>query len=123
MAPLAPCPRCRRHVALAEPSCPFCGGGLDGLRPAPRRAGRRYVGKGATALYLTALAAGCSASTTEPAPTDASTDAASDVLGFDGFPLDGTPDTGTDTSVDTGTAPDAADADAPDEGGSFPLYK
>lgn len=123
MAHLAPCPRCRRHVALAEPACPFCGDSLADARPAPRRAGRRYVGKGATALYLTALAAGCSATTSEPSPTDATTDGGSDVLGFDGFSLDGA-DTTVDTATDTGAGDTGVgDADAPDEGGSFPLYK
>lgn len=114
---LAPCPDCRRHVAVVEAQCPFCAGPLDALRAAPRRAGRRYVGKGATAIYLTALAAGCSATTTEPARSDAALDTAADVLEFDGYALDG----GTDTGVASDSRGDASDV--ADEGGPFPIYK
>ncbi len=87
--------------------------------PAPARPGRRYVGKTATALYLTALAAaGCGAKTglLVPEVDDVATDDRGDVLDFDGFVLD----SGVDSRLDLGI--DSA-SDVADTGGSSPIYK
>ena len=118
------CPSCSRHVRENESSCPFCAKAIPaGLVPVPHGPHRRYVGKHATALTLSILAAtaGCSGSTTDEPAADTGTplDASTTDAGKDSFTLDtavaeiGIPDTGTFDSA----------SDVRDDGGSFPLYK
>ncbi|MGZ5970307.1 MAG: hypothetical protein ACXWP4_21705 [Polyangiales bacterium] len=123
-APLIVCPSCSRHVRVGEAVCPFCVAPVPAeLIPVPPGPRRNYIGKGATALALaSALAAtGCSDATTTPASDAAAADTQtqSDTAT--------TPDTQVeDSTTDTSSsevATDAADADAPDEGGAVPLYK
>lgn len=55
--PLAPCPGCRRHVRVAEATCPFCRSDLEGLAARPDRDFGRL---GRAALFAAAaLVAGC----------------------------------------------------------------
>ncbi|MGZ3474416.1 MAG: hypothetical protein ACXWUG_09005 [Polyangiales bacterium] len=124
-APLIVCPSCSRHVRVGEAVCPFCVAPVPAeLIPVPPGPRRNYIGKGATALALaSALAAtGCS--------DDATTTPASDAAAADTQTQSDTattPDTEVeDSTTDTSSsevATDAADADAPDEGGAVPLYK
>lgn len=113
---LAPCPSCSRHVRVGASRCPFCACEFTrALTPAPARTGRRYVGKTATALYLTALTtAGYGAKSGLLVPEV--DDVATDVLDFDGFALD----SGVDSRVDLGI--DSA-SDVADMGGPSPVYK
>ncbi|MBL8717332.1 MAG: hypothetical protein JNL79_15200 [Myxococcales bacterium] len=117
---LAPCPSCSRHVRVSAPRCPFCAREFTRtLMPAPARAGRRYVGKTATALYLTALTtAGCGAKSglLVPEVDDVATDDRGDVLEFDGFVLDSGVDARPDFGIDSAS-------DVADTGGSTPIYK
>ncbi len=68
IAPLAPCPSCRRHVQVTEPACPFCAAALGGIAPAafdpqaaPRRVAHLALAVGAS------LALGACPSPTSPA--------------------------------------------------------
>ena len=117
--PLVVCPRCSRHVRRSESACPFCTGPVPAdLTPVPHGPRRQYLGKGATAAYLTSLAvAGCGARTDllveeeDAAPRDTAT---------------GTDSAARDTSAAFDTALDSrADSasDAFDEGACCPIYK
>ncbi len=84
--PLAPCPACRRHLRVTDPTCPFCGEPMPAsfrrsvLRAtATQRLSRSALAAlGAAGLAGVALA-GCGAKSgleipTEPAPIRAATD-------------------------------------------------
>lgn len=55
MTELAPCPSCKRHVAVHETRCPFCAVAISGLR-----AMHRVPGRLARAAVFTAALAACS---------------------------------------------------------------
>ncbi len=60
--PLSPCPSCRRHVALIEHECPFCGRDLpDGALAPPVAGAPRRLRRAAWFMFATTVATGCSA--------------------------------------------------------------
>ena len=64
MTELAPCPRCHRHVAVHETTCPFCRAAVSGLR-----AVHHIPAKLVRVAVLTAALAGCSdKKSAEPPP-------------------------------------------------------
>lgn len=76
---LTPCIDCRRHVAISEPACPFCGGGLAPVRR-PSKLGRvsRAVVFASAAVASTACgkkAKQPDTKTQQAAPTDAAVEA------------------------------------------------
>jgi hypothetical protein len=100
----APCPTCHRHVKLAEPRCPFCGGAVQTVRLRPPSTAALLFGLGLAV-------GGCSSSSSgTTTPVADAADSQSDVPMMDaayGPP----PDTG---AVDTG--PVAAYGPPPDTG-------
>lgn len=66
MLELVPCPACRRHIALDERSCPFCGAAIRVAR-APRFVPRALT---RAAVFSAALAA-CESGSRTTAPTSA----------------------------------------------------
>ncbi len=112
-SPYVVCPSCARHVRVAEECCPFCARSLPvGLVPTPHGPSRRYIGKNATALALTAALAGCGGQVEVETPLPA-TDA-----GVDTAPTD----TGREFSLPDSAA-DTFASDVRDEGGAMPVYK
>jgi hypothetical protein len=109
MADLRPCSECRRHVAIEERACPFCGAALAAAAPRPAllgRASRAAVFAGA-ALASTA----CGGKQTKPDTTGNQTAAQdagmTDQTGGDQTdPGDQTgPDDQTDTQPDRSNIP------------------
>lgn len=80
-----------------------------GLAPAPHGPRRRYIGKNATALALTAALAGCGGQVEVETPAS---DAGVDAI----------PDTGREFSLPDSAA-DTFASDVRDEGGAMPVYK
>lgn len=66
MLELVPCPACRRHVALGERGCPFCGAAIRAARA------QRFVPRALTraAVFSAALAA-CESGSRTTAPASA----------------------------------------------------
>lgn len=68
MSELRPCTACDRHVAIDEPSCPFCAAPLEPAVPRPRIRGRlSRAAVFATATLATAAA--CGGGKAKPDPT------------------------------------------------------
>lgn len=61
---LAPCPRCKRHVATSAPACPFCGAAIQHARPQHVT----LVGRVSRAAVFSAALVACSNEKPAPAP-------------------------------------------------------
>lgn len=106
--PLAPCPRCSRHVRVHDARCPFCHHAFTGeLSPAPSNDGRLRLTRAALFTFVTMSAGACSATvggTDASVDVGGSTDApAEDRLAVDSGPLDAP--TPTDNAVVTDRGP------------------
>lgn len=66
MTDLRPCPDCQRHVAIAEPACPFCGHSLAPGVPHDPPLGRMSR----AAVFATAAIAGTACGGKTPKPMD-----------------------------------------------------
>lgn len=133
--PLAPCPRCQRHVRIAEAACPFCGASLGGLVARPDhdfgRLGRAaLVAAAAFTAHCDKVApndAGPTTPTTAPT-TDVGVDAAPDTQPdaaspdvHESGPADAVPDTQRDARPAI-PMPAPTDGGPHDLGGMHPKY-
>jgi hypothetical protein len=128
--PLAPCPACRRHVRVADKTCPFCSAALPrSLSPAPAPApGQRLTRAAAFVFGATLAVTGCGARVSPEHDGAVSDDAAAD--GGDAITAeDAAPDAAPDTTPDDGGGvgplyggPTPADAGPDDNGGGGLLY-
>lgn len=120
---LLPCTHCRRHVDAATAACPFCGGALALVAPAPRLVCERLRRGAVVALGASAILVGCSSGDTAAAPPygiapyDAAVDASKDAT------TDAEADTSAaDTSAADGDSADGGDAADTRETGIAPPY-
>ncbi len=130
-APLAPCPKCRRHVRVADGTCPFCAATIaPDTRVVPGSSSRLARGvafvfaTSTAAVGASAVALGCS-SETSPGPTDTGTLASAYGVPADTGSIDtGSVDTGSDAGADANRdgASDAKDGGPDDTGGGGALY-
>ncbi len=125
--PMSPCPSCKRHVQTGEAQCPFCRTPLEpGALSNAVPSSTQRMGRAATFVFATAIAASCSSGvdpadvsdgggvdavgTTDSAPTDA---VAPDALGDERTiappygvpPRDDGPDDNGNGSADYGSPP------------------
>jgi hypothetical protein len=63
MIELAPCPGCKRHVAIAESACPFCGAASLRLSPVRRLLAGRLP---RAAVFASATLVACGPKTSDP---------------------------------------------------------
>ncbi len=110
-SPLVPCPRCSRHVRVAEPSCPFCSAAFTReALPSPRVGTTQRLGRGKTFAFASAIAVVGCAGAVEP-----SGDGGADTVVRDTVtPADTSPPTDTVVPVDVGPPID--------DGGAMTLY-
>ena len=117
MTELAPCPRCKRHVAVRETTCPFCSAAVSGLR-----AVHHVPASLVRVAVLTAALAGCSdKKAAEPPPAGS---AAGSAQGSDDLEkmLDqdvraAHHDTPADAALDAYAVAEAIDAGVPADAG------